>query len=99
MVNYTLSIRKEAEADIAEAYQYYESCRTNLGSDFVLCLEESFARIQKNAKQYKRIYKKVRRALVRRFPYGIYYVIDQQNISVIGVLHARKNPTHWQTRP
>ena len=99
MVNYTLSIRKEAEADIAEAYQYYESCRTNLGSDFVLCIEESLARIRKNPKQYKRIYKKVHRALVRRFPYGIYYVIEQENISVIGVLHARKNPLHWQSRP
>ena len=98
MIYYALSIRKEAEADIAEAYQYYESCRTDLGSDFVLCIEESLARIQKNPKQYKRIYKRVHRALVRRFPFGIYYVIDQENISVIGVLHARKNPLHWQSR-
>ena len=98
MVNYKLSIRKEAEADIAEAYQYYESCRTSLGSDFILCIEESIARIQKNPKQYKRIYKNVRRALVRRFPYGVYYVIEQENISVIAVLNARKNPQHWQSR-
>ena len=98
MINYTLSIRKEAEADIAEAYQFYESCRTNLGSDFILCIEESIARIRKNPKQYKRIYKKAHRALVRRFPYGIYYVIEQESISVIAVLHARKNPLHWQAR-
>jgi toxin ParE1/3/4 len=98
VVDYTLSVRKEAEADITEAYQYYEGCRANLGSDFVLCIEESIARIQKNPMQYKRVYKKVHRALVRRFPYGIYYVLDQERISVIGVLHARKNPQHWQTR-
>ncbi len=61
---YALSIRKEAEADIAEAYQYYESCRENLGADFILCTEESFARITKNPNQYKTIYKNVRRALV-----------------------------------
>ena len=95
---YTLSIRKEAEADIAEAYQYYESCRSSLGADFILCIEESIARMQKNPKQYKRIYNNARRALVRRFPYGIYYVIDHENISVIGVLHAKKNPLHWQSR-
>ncbi len=98
MVNYTLSIRKEAEADIAEAYQYYESCLANLGSDFLLCIEESLARILKNPKQYKRVYKQVRRALVRKFPYGIYYFQDQEIISVIAVLHARKNPLHWQSR-
>ena len=95
---YSLSIRKEAEADIAEAYQYYESCREGLGSDFVLCIEESIARIQKNPRQYKTIYQNAHRALVRRFPYGIYYVLMGDQIIVIGVLHARKNPKHWQAR-
>ncbi len=71
-MTYSLSIRKEAEADIAEAYQYYESCIENLGSDFILCIEESISRIEKNPRQYKTIYKNVHRALVRRFPYGIY---------------------------
>lgn len=92
------SIRKEAEDDMAEAYEYYESCRENLGSDFLLCIEESFARIAKNPNQYKPIYKDVHRALVRRFPYGVYYVVIEKQISIIGVVHARKNPKHWQER-
>jgi hypothetical protein len=45
-VAYKLSIRAEAEADIAEAYQYYESCREGLGADFMLCIDESISRIQ-----------------------------------------------------
>jgi plasmid stabilization system protein ParE len=97
-LTYSLSIRKEAEADIAEAYQYYESCRENLGSDFILCIEESISRIKKNPRQYKIIYKNVHRALVRRFPYGIYYILKDDRIIILGVLHARKNPKHWQTR-
>jgi plasmid stabilization system protein ParE len=97
-LKYSLSIRKEAEADIAEAYQYYESCRENLGLDFMLCIEESFSRIQKNPKQYKVIYKNVHRALVKRFPYGVYYVVLEKTISVLSVMHARKNPGHWQAR-
>jgi len=97
-VTYSLSIRKEAEADIAEAFQYYESCRENLGSDFVLCIEELLSRIKKNPGQCKTIYKNVRRALVKRFPYGVYYVNNQNQIVVIGVVHARKNPRHWQAR-
>ena len=95
---YSLSIRKEAEADIAEAYQYYESCHESLGSDFVLCIEESIDRIEKNPRQYKTLYKNVHRALVRRFPYGIYYVLIDDQIIILGVLHARKNPKHWQER-
>ena len=97
-MTYQLSIRKEAEADIAEAYQYYEKCREDLGNDFVSCIEESLARITNNPRQYKTIYKDVHRALVRKFPYGIYYVFRNETVSVIGVLHARKNPRHWQAR-
>jgi plasmid stabilization system protein ParE len=97
-VSYSLSIRKEAEADIAEAYQYYESCRENLGSEFILCIEESISRIENNPRQYKTIYKNVHRALVRKFPYGIYYVLINEQIVILGVLHARKNPKHWQSR-
>jgi len=95
---YRCSIRKEAEADISEAYEYYESCREGLGSDFVLCIEESLARITKNPNQYRPIYKNVLRALVRRFPFGVYYVVLEERVSVIGVVHARKNPEHWKAR-
>ena len=97
-VKHPISIRKEAEEDISETYQYYESCREHLGSDFLLCIEESLARISRNPNQYRKIYKTVRRALVRRFPYGIYYVVLEDRVSVIGVIHARKNPTHWKVR-
>ena len=97
-MSYELSVRQEAEADVLEAFNYYESCRENLGSDLMLCIEESFARISKNRFQYKPIHKNVHRALVRRFPYGIYYVIIEKDVSVIGVVHARKNPASWQSR-
>ena len=97
-MSYSLSIRKEAEADIAEAYQYYESCRENLGSEFILCIDESISRIENNPRQYKTIHKNVHRALVRKFPYGIYYVLINEQIVILGVLHARKNPKHWQSR-
>jgi plasmid stabilization system protein ParE len=95
---FSLRVRKEAEADISEAYQYYESCRAGLGSDLMLCIEESFDRILKNPNQYKTVHKNVRRALVRRFPYGIYYIVIENTVSVIAVIHARRNPDHWQSR-
>ena len=97
-MSYSLSIRKEAEADISEAFEYYESCRKNLGADFILCIEESITRIEKKPRQYKIIHKTVYRALVRKFPFGIYYVLDNEKIIILGVLHARKNPKHWQAR-
>ena len=97
-MTYKLSIRKEAEADIAEAYQYYESCRESLGADFMLCIDESLARIQRNPKKFKVVLNKVRRALVKKFLYGIYYTIDENEIIVLAVTHARRNPKKWQAR-
>jgi toxin ParE1/3/4 len=97
-VAHTLSIRKEAEADIAEAYQYYESCREGLGAEFVFCIDESISRIQNNPKQFRNVQEAVRRALVRKFTYGVYYTISDNRIIVLAVIHARRNPRHWQSR-
>lgn len=97
-VDFSLSVRKEAEADIQEAFDYYESCRVGLGYDLMLCIEASLARIKKNPAQYKAVHKSVRRAFVKRFPYGIFYVTLGNDISVIGVVHARNNPNHWMSR-
>ena len=95
---YTLSIRKEAEADIAEAFQYYESCRENLGTEFLSCIDEAISRINHNPKQFRTVLDNVRRALVKRFLYGIYYTINENEIIVLAVVHARRNPKHWKSR-
>ena len=97
-LSFSLSVRKEAEADVQEAFEYYESCRAGLGYDLLLCIEASFSLIEKNPNQYKPIHKTVHRALVKRFPYGVFYVIKGNKVSVIGVVHARKNPGHWMSR-
>ncbi len=97
-MTYKLSIRKEAEADIAEAFQYYEDCRPGLGSAFMLSIDESISRIERNPRQYKVIGKKISRALVMRFTYGVFYTLSEDGIIVLAVAHARRNPEHWQSR-
>ena len=95
---YTLSIRKEAEADITEAYQYYESCREGIGTEFISCIDEAISRIQNNPKQFRAVQDVIRRALVRKFTYGVYYTINENEIIVLAVVHARRNPKHWRSR-
>lgn len=97
-MEYHLQVRKEAETDIIEAFDYYESCRQNLGHDFLLCIEESFSKIQRNPLFHKEIHRQVRRTFISRFPYGIYFIIIENTILVIGVIHARKNPESWKKR-
>ena len=63
-------VREEAEADLSEAYQWYEQQVRGLGVEFLLCVDGAMASIEKNPHLYPVVHKGViRRALTRRFPY------------------------------
>ncbi|MFQ5632611.1 MAG: hypothetical protein ACE5I1_27905 [bacterium] len=47
---------------------------------------------------YLKVYKHVRRALLRRFPFGIFYFLDKSSIIVIAVYHGKRDPKSWQSR-
>lgn len=95
---YSIEFKPEVFEDIRIAYAWYESQRIGLGEDFLLTLEESYAKISRTPKQYQLIYKSVRRKLVRRFPYGIFFTLRENKIVVIAVLHTRVNPMIWNER-
>jgi len=48
-MNYSLTVRKEAESDIKAAYQYFENQRLGLGHDFLLCIEEGLSKIERES--------------------------------------------------
>jgi len=92
-------VRAEAEADLAEAYNWYEQQVRDLGGEFLLCVDAVIASIERNPHLYPVVYKGIiRRALMRRFPYGVFFVVGERNVSVIAVAHAKRNPRIWQDR-
>jgi toxin ParE1/3/4 len=92
-------VRAEAEADLAEAYNWYEQQVRDLGGEFLLCVDAVMASIERNPHLYPVVYKSIiRRALMRRFPYGVFFVDGERNVSVIAVAHAKRNPRVWQDR-
>ena len=92
-------VRAEAEADLAEAYQWYEQQVPDLGGAFLLCVDAVIAAIERNPQLYPVVYKGiVRRALMRRFPYGMFFVEGEQGVSIIAVAHAKRKPRIWQDR-
>ena len=97
-MEYSLTLRKEAESDIGQAFEYYEHQRPGLGHDFLLCIEEGLAKIERSPLQYKKILKEVRRIAVRRFPYRIFYLTEEQAVIVVAVFHARRDPNAWENR-
>jgi plasmid stabilization system protein ParE len=91
-------IQTEAEADIRDVYYYYEECSNGLGADFLLSLDALFSLIKREPEIFQKIYKNVHRGLIRRFPYGVYYIIDNNIINIIAVMHCKRNPHKWQKR-
>jgi plasmid stabilization system protein ParE len=83
---------------MAEAYRWYEEQRTGLGADFVSCVEEGLAKIRTAPEAYPIVHKKVRRLLIKRFPYGVFYVVEQTRLIVLAVLHERRDPEVWKSR-
>ena len=91
-------VRPEAERDLASSYVFYQECRRGLGDEFLNSVEECFERISKNPFLSPDIHRGIRRALLRRFPYGVFYLVIDGTISVLAILHAARNPDEWQTR-
>ncbi|MBW2185193.1 MAG: type II toxin-antitoxin system RelE/ParE family toxin [Deltaproteobacteria bacterium] len=90
-----LIIRPEAEAEMMEAFDWYEAQRAGLGAELLLSIDAAINAISRNPQQYPIVYKNLHRALIRRFPYQIIYITDKEYITVIAVFHARRNPKRW----
>ncbi|EAW34665.1 type II toxin-antitoxin system RelE/ParE family toxin [Lyngbya sp. PCC 8106] len=97
-MDYALAFRPEVRDEINEAYSWYENQQMGLGDQFLNCIDEILNRICLMPESYPVVYRDVRRAVVRRFPYAIYYRIISSRVIVIAVFHGRRDPKSWQKR-
>jgi plasmid stabilization system protein ParE len=97
-VNWVLAIGPEAEAEIAEARDWYDRRGRGLGAEFVGAADTTLAAIQQNPFQYQAVWGQFRRAGLRRFPYGLIYVASDRQIIVVSCFHGRRKPKVWRER-
>jgi len=88
----------KAAADLQEARDWYADIRPELGERFARAVEASVDAIAERPLQFPVVYRNRRRAGVRRFPYGIFFEVQDHRIVVMACFHGRRNPTHWQSR-
>jgi toxin ParE1/3/4 len=82
----------EAENDILEAHDWYESKRAGVGANFELCVEAALDNILLYPESSPKRFRNTRVAIMHHFPYGIYYTILGDIIIVVGVFHFKRNP-------
>lgn len=91
-------VRPEAEEDLSEARQWYENRREGLGDEFIDQVDVAFDRIRRMPLVPAPKYKDVRRVLLKRFPYAVFYHVDDNQITIVAVYHTSRDPRGWQSR-
>ena len=84
--------------DLEDAYFWYESERSGLGSDFSNHVQKALDHIRHMPYAATSINKRLRRKTLGRFPYGIVYRVEHDIISVEAIMHEKRDPNAWQQR-
>lgn len=93
-----LILLPRAEAELFDAALWYENEREGLGQRFEQDFDQVAARIQKAPSQFPKIEEQVRRALLRRFPYAVFFTVEVDEVVVLAVLHQHRSPDIWRSR-
>jgi plasmid stabilization system protein ParE len=91
-------VTPEAERDALEAYWWYEGQRAGLGTRFLQVVESTFRKIQTNPFAASIRKRRARRKPVAGFPYGVFYVVGDDYISVVSIHHDKRDPKSWESR-
>ena len=93
-----VTYHEEARAELAEAFSYYESCVSGLGRKFLDETERAMKRVLERPLRWRNVSGRFRRALVKTFPYGIIYRVDEAEIFVAAFMHLHRKPGYWRGR-
>lgn len=87
-----LAFKRLAEAEIAEAFAWYDQDDIGKGAAFLAELERVERFIRLNPQLYPKVEGDIHRANLRRFPYALFYVVDGDTISVLSCFHQHRDP-------
>jgi plasmid stabilization system protein ParE len=93
MSRFALIVRALAEADLSSTFRWYETQQPGLGEDFLSCVDSALASLRENPLMYPKAYKHLRRVLLRRFPYAVFYLVDEKksSVTILAVLHCHRD--------
>ena len=97
-MNLSVVFRPEAERELLGAERWYEDRRAGLGHQFRAALDETLVRVSALPLSFPIVHGDKRRALVPRFPYGLFFSVEGDHVVVVGVVHAHRDPAAWQSR-
>ena len=88
----------QAQAEFEQAIEYYEGCQEGLGYDFAIEVYSTIQNIMNFPNTWPELKSGIRRCLVRRFPYGVLYSVEQNGVLILAVMHLHRSPDYWKPR-
>lgn len=93
-----VSLTAEARPDLRKAYDYYEAAQKGLGHRFVQHFVEALDAISERAESFPIMYRFARRAIIRRFPYGVFFRDLGTHLEIFAIVDLRRHPREWRRR-
>jgi toxin ParE1/3/4 len=100
-MNFMLIFTNESQKDLQEGFLWYEEKRTGLGTDFMLAIKATVRSIERNSFAYAKAptnIPDIRRAVVFKFSYLIFYTIVQQSVIILSIVSSKQDTAIWKTR-
>ena len=97
-MSFVIRVRPDPEREVEDLFHWFEGQARGLGRRFVSELDAVYSRVEENPLLYEKIYRDTRRAMLRKFPVGVFYNQRDQVVQVIAVSHLARNPIVWKRR-
>ena len=95
---FTVVFTQAARAELIQAQDWYEAEAHGTGRSFRQAIDFLAEHLRTNHRQFPIVFGNVRRALLRRFPYSLFFVVQDETLLIIACFHASRDPSQWQKR-
>lgn len=90
-----IDVLASAAFEMDAAFVWHVRRRAGLGTAFLRECAESFTAISRMPQAYRTVHPRIRRALLRRFPYMVFFEATDDRVTILGVVHVRQSPDVW----
>jgi len=92
------SFHPDALKEYLDAVCYYADVSPRLGRAFVKAIEAGIDDILRHPQAWQCVEDDIRRHLIKRFPFGIYYCTEGNEIFIYAIMHMSRHPDYWKSR-
>lgn len=93
-----IKFHSEAQKELFDSSEFYENQGVGLGDEFIDEIEKVLSVIEQHPSSGTKITNKERRFLVPRFPFGIIYAVDDEQIIIYAIMSLKRKPGYWKSR-